>query len=230
MAIVQLELTDAQLTTITKLMNEIQVARGISTRKGNGSSLKITPYELGSNPTIINEALAREDFSAAQYTLTLETWNPLIKSIFDPKPPPPPPLPEIGPINTGYITFDGGVPVGGWSQLTLFPDGSYVFEGSFHDSGAPSYNDSFVFAIKDNVTNKVYTFSHSGHMAGTFESGSRDDNWNVQGKNAELASIWQDFSFGYTWHWEAGVNWDLNGILNYIIGTLGIVLAVVAIV
>ena len=40
------------------------------------------------------------------------------------------------------IVFGGGVPVGGFSHLTLRQDGTYTFSGRFHDSGATEYNTS----------------------------------------------------------------------------------------
>ena len=32
----------------------------------------------------------------------------------------------------------------------------------------------------------VYTFSHSGHVSGTFSSGSRDDDWGNNGFNQQI--------------------------------------------
>jgi hypothetical protein len=141
----------------------------------------------------------------------------------------PPPV-SIGPLGTGSITFDNGVPVGGSSQVTLWPDGSYVFEGHFHDSGFPSYNDGLVFVVKDNLTNTAYTFGHSGHMAGTTESGSRDDNFNVQSRSADLQGAWTNFGGGWNWHWEADVNADWNTTVDKALSAVGVVLGVVSIV
>lgn len=44
----------------------------------------------------------------------------------------------IGPFSTGSVTFNNGVPVGGWVTLELHSDGTCLFSGHFHDSGAPS--------------------------------------------------------------------------------------------
>src|SRR5207245_8602574 len=41
------------------------------------------------------------------------------------------PLPRID-LDTGYIAFHGGVPVGGFSHLTVYADGSYAYTGHFH--------------------------------------------------------------------------------------------------
>jgi hypothetical protein len=136
----------------------------------------------------------------------------------------------IGVLDTGAITFDGGVPVGGSSRLTIWPDGTYAFEGHLHDSGFPSYNDALVWAIKDNLTNTAYTFGHSGHMAGTVESGSRDDTWSAQGRNEGLQQAWNNFGGGWLWHWEADVDADFNSVVDKAVAGVGLALAVVAIV
>ena len=82
---------------------------------------------------------------------------------------------QLGPWDTGYITFSGGVPVGGYSNLVLYPNGAINFSGHAHVSGAPGYDYSFVWAVKDsNVPATVYVFAASGRLHGTFESGSRD--------------------------------------------------------
>jgi hypothetical protein len=49
--------------------------------------------------------------------------------------------------DSGYITFNNGVPVGGYSHLTLYMDGTYMFTGHFHDSGATEYNMNLVWAV-----------------------------------------------------------------------------------
>ena len=119
---------------------------------------------------------------------------------------------QIGLLNTGSITFDNGVPVGGWAQLTVYADGSYNFTGHFHDSGLPNYNDSLVFGLVS-TSGTLYTFVHTGHMAGTFESGSRDDDWDVSGTNPALAAGWADLEGG-RWYWRAGVNWDPGPLIQ----------------
>src|SRR5579859_918603 len=58
------------------------------------------------------------------------------------------------------IGFDNGVPVGGFSHLTLRDDGSYTFSGHFHDSGATSYEVGCVWLLKDSQ-NMVYTFERT---------------------------------------------------------------------
>ncbi|MEI1376575.1 hypothetical protein PQG02_18960 [Nostoc sp. UHCC 0926] len=145
-----------------------------------------------------------------------------------PHPPPDPLLPNIE-LDTGTISFNNGVPVGGHAHLSLFADGAYSFTGNFHDSGATSYDTSLVFALKDNVHGSVFTFSHTGRTHGTFEAGSRDDNWGVSGTNPALAAAWGGISSSYSSSWNAGANLDLGGILDGAIKAVGLAGAVVAI-
>ena len=138
---------------------------------------------------------------------------------------------QLGPWQTGYITYPAGVPVGGYASLTLRSDGTYEFTGHFHDSGAPSYDDHFAWGVRAS-DGFAFTFAHRGHMAGTFEAGSRDDDWNVTGYNTDIAAHW-DALQGWNWQWRADVNWDVVGDLTRIIDALkqaGQVVAVIAVV
>jgi hypothetical protein len=131
-------------------------------------------------------------------------------------PPPPKVYPDIlGPFNCA-ITFDGGVPVGGWTQVSLHKDGAWNFSGHLHDSGFPSYSDSVVWAISNHGTGEVYTLTHSGHMAGTIQSGSRDDDWGNSGVNQAIADGWAGFwppDGRLSWAMRAGVNIDSDSLL-----------------
>ncbi len=145
----------------------------------------------------------------------------------------PPPAPSevsarLGPWN-GSITFSGGVPVGGWTNLTLFSDGSYNFSGHFHVSGAPSYNTALVWGIKSGA-GTIYTFAHQGRVHGTFEPGSRDDDWGNSGNNPALAAGWADLWANWSWRWEARVNMDLGPLLDDVKNAMGVAGAIIAIV
>ena len=138
---------------------------------------------------------------------------------------------QLGPWQTGYMTYPPGIPVGGYASLTLRSDGTYEFTGHFHDSGAPSYDDHFAWGVRAS-DGFAFTFAHRGHMAGTFEAGSRDDDWNVTGYNTDIAAHW-DALQGWNWQWRADVNWDVVGDLTRIIDALkqvGQVVAVIAVV
>lgn len=150
------------------------------------------------------------------------------------KPTPPPTLPsQLGPYDTGYISFDNGIPVGGNGSLTLYQDGTYSFTCHFHDSGAPSYDVDFVWVIASN-SGMAFSFEAKGHVAGTFESGSRDWDFTQTGQNDQIKAAWSDLCAGYHYRWSAYVNWDASSALNDVIdalkATAAIVGAVVAIV
>jgi hypothetical protein len=211
-----------QKATIIRAATELHVARDVSVKKSGGSfngkgKAKPSPKD--------NQLLM--------------SWHPVLRTVVpevaDPnKPPPtPPPLPtQLGPWDTGYITFDGGVPVGGSAQLVLYQNGGYSFSGNFHDSGFPSYTDSLVWGVLDSQ-GTLFTFAHSGEMYGTFQSGSRDDSWNNQGFNPAIAGAWVDLCAGWSWHWEAGVNWDLGpleSLLQNIIKAAQVVVQVISVV
>lgn len=126
---------------------------------------------------------------------------------------------QLGPFNASNITFNNGVPVGGFAQLTLHSNGQYSFTGHFHDSGAVGYNDELAWVVVD-ASGVAYTFKHSGHMGGTFTSGSRDDNWNVNGTNPAIANGWSNLCRSYRWRWQASVNWDVASTLDAVIAAI----------
>ena len=88
----------------------------------------------------------------------------------------------------------------------------FQYTGHLHDSGAPSYDASVVFVLRTE-TGRVYTFTHRGHMAGTFEPGSRDTDWNYVGYNDDLRIHWNEWS-GYTWNARARADLDLGAIVS----------------
>ncbi|HME74107.1 MAG TPA: hypothetical protein VKI00_00145 [Mycobacterium sp.] len=147
------------------------------------------------------------------------------------------PLPTtIGPFNTNSITFHNGVPVGGFASLTLHSDGTCQFSGHFHVSGAPSYKVEFAWVVVDSGGN-AYTFTASGKVHGTFESGSRDFNWNKSQVSPAIKQNWSKLAAGWHWQWSAHVNWDMQAAVNSVISgikaagqVVGAVVEVVAIV
>lgn len=141
---------------------------------------------------------------------------------------PSPPPAELS-FSFNPIVFDGGVPVGGWSNLTVRHDGTFTFAGHFHDSGGTEYNMALAWAVKDS-RNIVYTFGHTGHVAGTFESGSRDDDWSVDSQNEDIAQNWANIAAANSGQAQANATGDLTNLVNTIVGTLGTVLGVVAII
>jgi uncharacterized protein with LGFP repeats len=129
------------------------------------------------------------------------------------------------------ITFDDGVAAGGRTHLTLSRDGGCHFTGAMHDSGAAAYNYSVAGAVKD-VGNEAYTFGHTGNIAGTFESGSRDDIWDVNSTNPTVAQNWLSLVAAADGNprasWSATVSTDLGALIGAVIGAVGTVAGVVA--
>jgi hypothetical protein len=146
-----------------------------------------------------------------------------------PPPPPPPPLPEqLGPFTFNPIVFDDGVPVGGWAQLTLFRSGVVNFSGHFHVSGAPSYDTGCVFVVRGGDI--AYTFSHRGRVHGTFEAGSRDDDWGDSPTHNAVAEGWPALATDLSWQANATVNPDFNVFVDATVKAVGAVAAVIAII
>jgi hypothetical protein len=131
-------------------------------------------------------------------------------------------------LHTG-ITFGGGVPVGGWANLTVYGDGSYNFSGHFHDSGFPSYNTGIVWVLRAS-NGTVFTFSNTGQVAGTISPGSRDHDWNISGVNPAFARTWESINRGYSHQWRARASLDVMGMFNDIKTYLGYVKEIVAVV
>jgi hypothetical protein len=101
---------------------------------------------------------------------------------------------------TAAFTFPDGVALGGSAAVTFNEDGSGTFSGSFHDSGALSYDVGVAVAIKD-AKGWTYTATVYPHVNGTFEGGSRDCtwNWSFSTDPATIAAIkanWSDLCFG----------------------------------
>jgi hypothetical protein len=137
-------------------------------------------------------------------------------------------------LDSGGITFTGGVPVNGTSHLTLRPDGTYTFSGHFHDSGFPSYNVELAWGIRTSQ-GRIYTFAHNGRVHGTDESGSRNDDWAGNAPLQDLTTYWQELSVGYNWSWRASANLDLNALVGSVVNDLkqagqvvGVIAAIVA--
>jgi len=135
---------------------------------------------------------------------------------------PSPPLPTELHFHANSITFDAGIALGGFAHLTLRQDGSYTFSGHFHDSGAIEYNTSLLWAIKDFGCH-VYTFQRNGHTNGTFEIGSRDDDWTIDSKNDDVAKNWEYLGIGNQSVLSVSVKSDYAGFTLSTISLLGLV-------
>ncbi|MGW7244071.1 hypothetical protein [Streptomyces sp. NPDC054804] len=129
---------------------------------------------------------------------------------------------------TRNVTFGGGVPVGGRTLLILNPDGTYSWSGHMHDSGATSYSFSGVCVVRFS-SGTAFAFETRGRLHGTFDSGSRDHNWNKPGYKAELPAAWRASS-SYRWACNNRTTLDLNGLVNSAITAVGYAARVIAIV
>jgi hypothetical protein len=110
------------------------------------------------------------------------------------------------------ITFSGGVPVGGWADILVQSDGFYRFQGHAHDSGATSYDFGIVWVLTPRSGfEQPLAFGGRGHLAGTFESGSRDFDWNESGNNPALVTLFQT---GFTAAGRANTTLDIAGLLS----------------
>ncbi len=209
---------DAEQTALATILNDVQAAAASRAVKMGGSSFETaarSPEEAEGdlNKWYPDLSQSLKKFSSPMLTASLAT--------------------QVGPLNTGSITFDGGVPVGGWAQLTLFQSGTINFLGHFHDSGAPSYNVAFAVGVRSQ-RGVLYLFSRTGHMAGTFESGSRNFDWNIQENHAVIREDWANIAVGSTWWWSAQANWDVAAAIDAVkrlaqgVGQIVSVIALVA--
>lgn len=138
-------------------------------------------------------------------------------------------VPSVLDFNFSPIVFGSGVAAGGNAHLTIRQDGTFTFSGHFHDSGSLEFNTALAWAVKD-AQNQVYTFQHAGHIAGTFESGSRDDNWTIDSRNDQIAENWASLGASAIGTARAAVDADLVNLTNALIGAAGLVTGVIGIV
>ncbi|MEO3807945.1 hypothetical protein ABGB17_02970 [Sphaerisporangium sp. B11E5] len=129
---------------------------------------------------------------------------------------------------SGQIVFGGGVPVGGWTTIALFPNGAFNYSGHFHVSGAPSYNVALTWVVTTRDGNPAFSLPIRGRVHGTFEPGSRDFDWNHSGLNPALAAAWPELSAGYRWQWNAGANIDIGALISTASRAIGVVGSIIA--
>jgi hypothetical protein len=150
----------------------------------------------------------------------------------DALPSPPAPLAapdQLGPFTWNPIVFGGGVPVGGWSQLTLFRNGAVNFTGHFHVSGAPSYNVTCAYAVRAG-DGTVFTFTRTGRVHGTFESGSRNFDWGDNPSSTAIAADWGNLTASWSWQARAGADIDIGSLVDSAVKAVGQAAAVIAII
>ncbi|MGI5284365.1 hypothetical protein ACQEVF_13620 [Nonomuraea polychroma] len=126
------------------------------------------------------------------------------------------------------VRFGGGIPVGGWTSLTLNRDGTYKWSGHVRDSGAPSYTHSSVCIVRFS-SGTAFVFKSSGRLHGTFESGSRNHDWNKQGHSQALAQTWRT-STGHRWNCQNSVTLSVAGLVDSVLKAVGTATKVISIV
>ncbi|MFF9849683.1 hypothetical protein [Streptomyces litmocidini] len=127
------------------------------------------------------------------------------------------------------VTFGGGVPVGGWYSLSVFPSGSYSYSGHMHDSGAPSYDFAGVCVVRfGNGT--TFVFQTSGRMHGTFESGSRDYNWSRSNSRQSIRDAFRDSNGAWKARCSNKVNINVGALVDSTVQAVGYAAKIIAIV
>jgi hypothetical protein len=86
--------------------------------------------------------------------------------------------------------------------LTLTRHGDISFSGHFHDSGADSYDTTLVVVLitPDGL---AYSVSHQGTTHGTFDPGSRDDDWAANTQSNPISANWDNQFALAGWRWSA---------------------------
>ncbi|SOE78198.1 hypothetical protein SAMN05446589_7863 [Streptomyces sp. OV198] len=125
------------------------------------------------------------------------------------------------------IRFGGGVPVGGWSALTLHSNGTYNWTGHVHDSGFTGYNFSRACVVRFH-TGDTYIFDVRGTMGGTI-GGSRDFNWQKSGRLRTLPTVW-DKASGYKTSCSSRASLDVGGTIQSAKDAMPYVMTVLAVV
>jgi hypothetical protein len=98
---------------------------------------------------------------------------------------------------TTPIVTGGLAALGGWVTVTVNLDGSVRWQGHAHDSGADGY-DFGISALVRTPSGRAIALAHSGHVSGTFESGSRDHDWDVtRPPFSPISRFLVDYNFGY---------------------------------
>ncbi len=153
---------------------------------------------------------------------TLEWLRKVFHDYADGGSAPPPPRPHLANLILPTATANfGDAPVGGWSNLSLWADGAYQFSGHLHVSGAPSYDDSVVWLVAS-CAGTAFVFSHTGRLHGTFEKGSRDDDWSDSGTNQAIADAWDDLSNCWQYECTFAVNADIEQLIDTATKALGV--------
>jgi hypothetical protein len=129
-------------------------------------------------------------------------------------------------IFTGPIITGGLAALGGTITITIHLDGAVRWQGHAHDSGADAYNFG-ISALVSGPSGHRLAFAHSGHASGTFNGGSRDDDWDefhppsalVRSLLPELNDALFDSHLEYTSDIGSAFESALNWVIKFSVGS-----------
>jgi hypothetical protein len=149
----------------------------------------------------------------------------------DPVFPPSLPLPDQVDFDFPNITFNNGIPVGGFMHLTLFRTGDYLFTGHLHNSsGFVDFDLSAMVGVIDSAK-QLFTFPPvGGHVAGKDLPGPSDFNWGDDPRrNPLIAQHWPTLAVGSTSISTESASSDFASLTNTLKDIAGVVVGVIPI-
>ena len=126
---------------------------------------------------------------------------------------------QLGPWNTGNISFDHNIRATAHAQLTLYSNGAFNFTGTFHNPDLVPYDVSFGWVVVDK-SGTAFVFSTKGKVAGSITPGSQDYDWNNGGTNPAIQGAWPQLVSGQTYKWQVNISADIGELINAIINAL----------
>jgi len=136
------------------------------------------------------------------------------------------------------IATPAGTALGGFAEVIVRNDGTYVFRGHMHGSGFDPYSFRISVTIRSSRGNVALGAFKSGHVGGSLGSASRDCDWSEPGLSFLAKDAWpfvRDATAEFTfWYENAGVLGTLEDIgvilVEFIVGAVAIHPGIAAIV
>jgi hypothetical protein len=125
------------------------------------------------------------------------------------------PLPDHLEFDATWV-FPDGVAAGGDTHIVLYSNGTVEFNGRFHDSGFFSYKYGVAVVLVD-ADRQAYSVGHQGHINGTVDGGSRNDDWDNTTSNEAVSQDWRAIVADMSWRGDANVDVD-GALLNDVVG------------
>jgi hypothetical protein len=76
----------------------------------------------------------------------------------------------------------------------------------------------------------VFTFTRTGRVYGTFESGSRNFDWGDNPTSTAIAADWNNLVASWSWQARAGADIDIGALVDSAVKAVGQAAAVIAII